>query len=90
MIEDLLELEKIESGGLVIKKEKLLPHSEINEILSTIEALLVEKKLVVENLINEDLIIKTDKRKHLYHNKSKSTRLVITNQQNRSFMRVIL
>ena len=61
MIEDLLELEKIESGGLVIKKEKLLPHSEINKILSTIEALLVEKKLVVENLIKEDLILKTDK-----------------------------
>jgi len=61
MIEDLLELEKIESGGLVIKKEKLHPHSEINKILSTIEALLIEKKLVVENLIKEDLVIKTDK-----------------------------
>ena len=61
MIEDLLELEKIESGGLVIKKEKLHPHMEINKILTTIEALLVEKKLVVENLIKDDLIIKTDK-----------------------------
>ena len=61
MIEDLLELEKIESGGLVIRKEKLLPYLEINKILSTIEALLVEKKLVVENLIKEDLVIKTDK-----------------------------
>ena len=61
MIEDLLELEKIESGGLVIRKEKLLPYVEINKILSTIEALLVEKKLVVENLIKEDLVIKTDK-----------------------------
>ncbi len=61
MIDDLLELEKIESGGLVIKKEKIYPHKEINKILGTIEALLVEKKLVVENLIEEDLVIKTDK-----------------------------
>ena len=61
MIDDLLELEKIESGGLVIKKEKIIPHKEINKILSTIEALLVEKKLVVKNDINEDLILRTDK-----------------------------
>ena len=61
MIDDLLELEKIEFGGLVTKKEKLIPHKEINKILSTIEALLVEKKLVVENDINEDLILRTDK-----------------------------
>jgi len=61
MIDDLLELEKIEFGGLVIKKEKIIPHKEINKILSTIEALLVEKKLVVENHINEDLLLKTDK-----------------------------
>ena len=61
MIDDLLELEKIEFGGLVIKKEKIIPHKEINKILSTIEALLVEKKLVVENGINENLILRTDK-----------------------------
>ena len=36
MIEDLLELEKIESGGLVIRKEKLLPYVEINKILNTL------------------------------------------------------
>ena len=61
MIDDLLELEKIEFGGLVIKKEKIIPHKEINKILSTIEALLVEKKLVVENDLNEDIILRTDK-----------------------------
>ena len=61
MIDDLLELEKIEFGGLVTKKEKIIPHNEINKILSTIEALLVEKKLVVKNDINEDLILRTDK-----------------------------
>ena len=61
MIEELLELEKIEFGGLVIKKEKFMPHKEINKILSTIDALIVEKKLVVENTIPDDLKIKTDK-----------------------------
>lgn len=61
MIDDLLELEKIEFGGLVIKKEKIIPHKEINKILSTIEALLVEKKLVVKNDVNKDLILRTDK-----------------------------
>tara|TARA_X000000950_G_scaffold120844_1_gene151504 strand:+ start:18942 stop:20711 length:1770 start_codon:yes stop_codon:yes gene_type:complete len=61
MIEDLLELEKIEFGGLVLKKEKLSPHKEINKILSTIDALLVKKKLIVENFIAEDIQIKTDK-----------------------------
>ena len=61
MIDDLLELEKIEFGGLVTKKEKIIPHKEINKILSTIEALLVEKKLVVKNDINKDLILRTDK-----------------------------
>ena len=61
MIDDLLELEKIEFGGLVTKKEKINPHKQINKILSTIEALLVEKKLVVKNDINEDLILRTDK-----------------------------
>lgn len=61
MIEDLLELEKIEFGGLVLKKEKISPHKEINKILITIDALLVKKKLIVENFIPEDFQIKTDK-----------------------------
>ena len=61
MIDDLLELEKIEFGGLVIKREKFIAHKEINKILSTIDALIVEKKLIVENNIPEDLVIKTDK-----------------------------
>tara|TARA_B100000886_G_scaffold18039_1_gene11573 strand:+ start:205 stop:1800 length:1596 start_codon:yes stop_codon:yes gene_type:complete len=61
MIDDLLELEKIEFGGLVIKKEKFIAHKEINKILSTIDALIVEKKLIVENNIPEDIVIKTDK-----------------------------
>lgn len=61
MIEDLLELEKIEFGGLVSKYEKIMPHREINKILTTIEALVVEKGLIVENNIQENITIKTDK-----------------------------
>jgi len=61
MIEDLLELEKIEFGGLVSKKEKISPHKEINKTLSTIEALLNEQSTNVENNIDENLIIRTDK-----------------------------
>jgi len=61
MIEDLLELEKIEFGGLVSKKEKINPHKEINKTLSTIEAILNEQSTNVENNIDENLIIRTDR-----------------------------
>ena len=61
MIDDLLELEKIEFAGLVLKKEKFSPHKEINKILSTIDALLVENKIDIHNLINEKIILRTDK-----------------------------
>ena len=61
MIDDLLELEKIEFAGLVLKKEKFSPHKEINKILSTIDALLVENKIDIQNLINEKIILRTDK-----------------------------
>ena len=61
MIDDLLELEKIEFAGLVLKKEKFSPHKEINKIISTIDALLVENKIDIHNLINEKIILTTDK-----------------------------
>jgi two-component system phosphate regulon sensor histidine kinase PhoR len=61
MIDDLLELEKIEFAGLVLKKEKFSPHKEINKILSTIDALLVENKIEIHNLINVKTTISTDK-----------------------------
>ena len=61
MIDDLLELEKIEFAGLVVKKEKVSPHKEINKIFKTIDALLIEKNITVKNLIDEELIIRTDK-----------------------------
>lgn len=61
MINDLLELEKIEFAGLVLKKEKIIPYKEVNKILSTIDALLIEKNIIVNNSINKDLILKTDR-----------------------------
>ncbi len=61
MINDLLELEKIEFAGLVLKKEKIIPYKEVNKILSTIDTLLIEKNIIVNNSINKDLILKTDR-----------------------------
>tara|TARA_Y200000002_G_scaffold279828_1_gene233951 strand:- start:11292 stop:13064 length:1773 start_codon:yes stop_codon:yes gene_type:complete len=61
MIDDLLELEKIEFAGLVLKKEKIIPYKEVNKILTTIDALLIEKNITVNNLINKDLILRTDR-----------------------------
>lgn len=61
MIDDLLELEKIEFAGLVLKKEKIIPYKEVNKILSTIDTLLIEKNIIVNNSINKDLILKTDR-----------------------------
>jgi len=54
-------LEKIEFAGLVLKKEKFSPYEEINKIISTIDALLVENKIDIHNLINEKIILTTDK-----------------------------
>lgn len=61
MVDDLLELEKIEFAGLVLKKEKIIPYKEVNKILSTIDTLLIEKNIIVNNSINKDLILKTDR-----------------------------
>ena len=61
MIEDLLELEKIEFGGLVIKNEKINPHNEINLVINIFDTLLIENNITVENTIDRKLSIKTDK-----------------------------
>jgi two-component system phosphate regulon sensor histidine kinase PhoR len=61
MIDDLLELEKIEFAGLVLKKEKIIPYKEVNKILSTIDTLLIKKNIIVNNSINKDLILRTDR-----------------------------
>ena len=61
MIEDLLELEKIEFGGLVTKNEKINPFNEINLVINIFDTLLIENNITVENTIDEELAIKTDK-----------------------------
>jgi len=61
MIEDLLELEKIEFGGLVIKNEKINPYNEINLVINIFDTLLIENNITVKNTIDQKLTIKTDK-----------------------------
>ena len=61
MIEDLLELEKIEFGGLVIKNEKINPYNEINLVINIFDTLLIENNITVKNTIDHKLSIKTDK-----------------------------
>ena len=61
MIEDLLELEKIEFGGLVVKNEKINPHKEINLLINIFDTLVIEKNISVQNNIDINLNVKTDK-----------------------------
>ncbi len=61
MIDDLLELEKIEFGGLVIKNEKINPYNEINLVINIFDTLLIENNITVKNTIDQKLSIKTDK-----------------------------
>lgn len=61
MIEDLLELEKIEFSGLVPNKKKMNVLQEINIIIDSLQSLIFEKNLLINNTISSENIIKTDK-----------------------------
>ena len=61
MVDDLMELEKIEFGGLVLKKEKFNVNNEIQLIFDAQQALLVDKKLSFNNYIGKDIFLNTDK-----------------------------
>ena len=61
MIDDLLELEKIEFSGLVLNKKKVNVFNEVNLIIESVQSLVFEKNLIVENTINQEHFIKTDK-----------------------------
>jgi len=61
MVDDLMELEKIEFGGLVLKKEKFNVNNEIQLIFDAQQALLVDKKLSFNNYIGKDIYLNTDK-----------------------------
>jgi len=61
MVDDLMELEKIEFGGLVLKKEKFNVNNEIQLIFDAQQALLVDKKLSFNNYIGKDIFLNADK-----------------------------
>ena len=61
MVDDLMELEKIEFGGLVLKKEKFNVNNEIQLIFDAQQALLVDKKLSFNNYIGKDIFLNTDR-----------------------------
>ena len=61
MVDDLMELEKIEFGGLVLNKEKFNVNNEIQLIFDAQQALLVDKKLSFNNYIGKDIFLNADK-----------------------------
>ena len=61
MVNDLLELERIEQGQLYQQKEKINIRQEINLIIESIEALANDQNVELMNELNDDLYIHTDK-----------------------------
>ena len=62
MVNDLLELERIEQGQLFQQKEKINLRPEVNLIIESIEALAQDKNVELINKINNDLYLHIDKR----------------------------
>jgi two-component system phosphate regulon sensor histidine kinase PhoR len=61
MIEDLLELEKIEFSGLVPNKKKMNVLQQINIIIDSLQSLMFEKNIQLNNSISSEHVINTDK-----------------------------
>ena len=61
MIDDLLELEKIEVGQVFLKYEKIKLKSEIDLIIESMNSLIEEKTLTIKNIIDENHILISDK-----------------------------
>jgi two-component system phosphate regulon sensor histidine kinase PhoR len=61
MVNDLLELERIEQGQLYQQKENINPRNEINLIIESLETLAHEQNVELINQINDDFYIHTDK-----------------------------
>ena len=61
MVNDLLELERIEQGQLYQQKVKINIRQEINLIIESIEALANDQNVELMNKLNDDLYIYTDK-----------------------------
>ena len=61
MIDDLLELEKIEVGQIFLKNEKIKLKEEIDLIVDSLSTLIDEKKLTVVNKVSPNYKFKSDK-----------------------------
>ena len=61
MIDDLLELEKIEVGQVFLKYEKIKLKNEVDLIIDSMNSLTNEKNLTIKNIIGEDDILISDK-----------------------------
>ena len=61
MIDDLLELEKIEFSGLVPNKKKMNVLGQTNIIIDSLQSLIFEKNILLNNTISPEHTIKTDK-----------------------------
>ena len=61
MIDDLLELEKIEVGQVFLKYEKIKLKNEIDLIIDSMNSLIDEKTLTIKNMIDENDILISDK-----------------------------
>ena len=61
MVNDLLELERIEQGQVYQQKEKINLSKEINLIIESIDALAKDQKVELLNKIDDDLYLHIDK-----------------------------
>ena len=61
MLDDLLELEKIEFGGLVLNKRKFKVSDQIELILDSQQALADENNITITNYIDKEIYLKVDK-----------------------------
>ena len=61
MLDDLLELEKIEFGGLVLNRKKFNVSDQIDLILDSQQALADENKIKITNHIDKNISLKVDK-----------------------------
>ena len=61
MLDDLLELEKIEFGQLTLKNEKLNVFDQLNLVVNSLNSISTQKNLIIKNDINQKVKIYCDK-----------------------------
>ena len=61
MLDDLLELEKIEFGQITLKKDKLNVYDQLNLIINSLSSISTQKKLTIKNNVDQEVKIYCDK-----------------------------